>query len=127
MFYFYFYFLKVSALWKPNETTTSLQVLNEETQKNARVFMTIAVDLVLTVYKIPFGSVLKRKFASTRKPRNFGSIKNTSTTSNSFCKLLKQLLRRHCSRNQLPAAAVYPPPLIHRPKAITIHSERISR
>jgi hypothetical protein len=41
------HFSKVSALWKPLETNASLQVLNEETPKNARVFMTIAVDLVL--------------------------------------------------------------------------------
>ena len=43
----------VSALWKPPETNSALAVLNEETQKNVRVFMTIAIDLVLAGLQDP--------------------------------------------------------------------------
>ncbi|CAF0799546.1 unnamed protein product [Brachionus calyciflorus] len=50
----------VTALWRPNETT-ALQVLNEETQKNARVFMTIAVDLVITGLQDPVRFCLETK------------------------------------------------------------------
>lgn len=51
----------MSALWKPVETTASLQVLNEETQKNARVFMTIAVDLVLNGLQDPVRFCIETK------------------------------------------------------------------
>lgn len=48
-------------MWKPIETTASLQVLNEETQKNARVFMTIAVDLVLNGLQDPVRFCIETK------------------------------------------------------------------
>jgi hypothetical protein len=51
----------VSALWRPLETNTSLQVLNEETQKNARVFMTIAIDLVLNGLQDPVRFCIETK------------------------------------------------------------------
>ena len=53
--------VQVSALWKPSETSASLQVLNEETQKNARVFMTIAVDLVLNGLQDPVRFCIETK------------------------------------------------------------------
>lgn len=48
-------------MWKPQETNASLQVLNEETQKNARVFMTIAIDLVLNGLQDPVRFCIETK------------------------------------------------------------------
>ena len=53
----------VSASWNPLDTTTSnsLQVLNEETHKNTRVFMTIAVDLVINGLQDPIRFCIETK------------------------------------------------------------------
>ena len=53
----------VSASWNPLDTSTSasLQVLNEETLKNMRVFMTIAVDLVINGLQDPVRFCIETK------------------------------------------------------------------
>ena len=53
----------VSASWNPLDTTTttSLQVLNEETHKNTRVFMTVAVDLVINGLQDPVRFCIETK------------------------------------------------------------------
>ena len=53
----------VSASWNPLDTTTStsLQVLNEETNKNTKVFMTIAVDLVINGLQDPVRFCIETK------------------------------------------------------------------
>lgn len=56
----------VTAKWQPVKTNAALQVLNEETQKNARVFMTIAVDLVINGLQDPV------RFCIETKARIFG-------------------------------------------------------
>lgn len=51
----------VTAKWQPSKTNSALQVLNEETQKNARVFMTIAVDLVINGLQDPVRFCIETK------------------------------------------------------------------
>ena len=58
----------VSAHWDPRDPSMSaLQVLNEETLKNMRVFMTVAVDLVINGLQDPV------RFCIETKARIFGS------------------------------------------------------
>jgi hypothetical protein len=119
----------VSALWKPLETNASLQVLNEETQKNARVFMTIAIDLVLNGLQDPVRFCIETKvriFAQNEKfwvyQKNLRHAehfylqiaKNANTNpsvSNSLYSLhsihsLTELLRKKNAIEHEPAAAV---------------------
>ncbi len=56
----------VSAVWNPlewnsNVSTSSLQALNEETPKNARIFLTIAVDLVINGLQDPVRFCIETK------------------------------------------------------------------
>ena len=55
----------VCAVWDPQDSSTasspSLRVLNEETPKNARIFLTIAVDLVISGLQDPVRFCIETK------------------------------------------------------------------
>jgi hypothetical protein len=51
----------VSAIWNPADTASSLRVLNEETPKNSRVFMTVAIDLVINGLQDPVRFCIETK------------------------------------------------------------------
>lgn len=81
----------VSALWNPLDlsVSSSLQVLNEETQKNTRVFMTIAVDLVLNGLQDPVRFCIETKTRIYSQNEKFWVYQKNKHTEDFFLQIVK--------------------------------------
>jgi hypothetical protein len=81
----------VSALWNPLDSSisSSLQVLNEETQKNTRVFMTIAVDLVLNGLQDPVRFCIETKARIYSQNEKFWVYQKNKHTEDFYLQIVK--------------------------------------
>lgn len=81
----------ISAYWNPREP--SFQILNEETQKNMRVFLTIALDLVIDTIQEPIRFCIETKARIYSQTEKFWVYQKTKFTENFYVQL--RLISKH--------------------------------
>ena len=75
----------ISAYWNPREP--SFQILNEETQKNMRVFLTVALDLVIDTIQEPVRFCIETKARIYSQTEKFWVYQRTKFIENFYVQL----------------------------------------
>ena len=75
----------ISAYWNPREP--SFHILNEETQKNMRVYLTIALDLVIDTIQEPIRFCIETKARIFSQTEKFWVYQRTKFTENFYVQL----------------------------------------